>query len=445
MSEIVAQAGQEPSVAHPTHRTSYVRWHIVGLLFLASFVAYVLRTNMSVAGESMMTDLGISKIQFGFVLAAFAWGYAMFQFPGGVLGDIIGSRRALTYIMVMWGVLTVGIGLLPAAGLLPVTNMLMLVAGLRFLMGAAQAPLYPVTGGGTISNWFPVSGWAFPNGLTSTGLTLGAAATGPLIAWMVIEMGWRQSFLLTAPLAFFVAGIWWNYSRDYPVQHSAVSQSELNLIDADRPPPEVAQKEKGIWLKVLMNRDILLLTLSYFCMNYVFYIFFNWFFIYLVDVRGFDVLEGGLLAAAPWLVGAVGATIGGIGCDRLSKTRGARLGYRIIPVISLSLVALLLFAGATANNAYLAVFLLSLCFGCTQLTEGSYWAAAISVSGRHAAAATGVLNTGGNVVGGIGALLVPYMADKLGWVVALTTGSVFAITGAVLWLFIRADRPMIDQ
>ena len=181
MSEIVAQAGQEPSVAHPTHRTSYVRWHIVGLLFLASFVAYVLRTNMSVAGESMMTDLGISKIQFGFVLAAFAWGYAMFQFPGGVLGDIIGSRRALTYIMVMLGVLTVGIGLLPAAGLLPVTNMLMLVAGLRFLMGAAQAPLYPVTGGGTISNWFPVSGWAFPNGLTSTGLTLGAAAkTHPL-------------------------------------------------------------------------------------------------------------------------------------------------------------------------------------------------------------------------------------------------------------------------
>jgi cyanate permease len=88
------------------------------------------------------------------------------------------------------------------------------------------------------------------------------------------------------------------------------------------------------------------------------------------------------------------------------------------------------------------VVFLSLSFGCTQLTEGSYWAAAIFVSGKHASAATGVMNTGGNVVGGIGALLVPVMAGAFGWVVALATGSVFALMGIVLWLFVRADKPM---
>jgi ACS family glucarate transporter-like MFS transporter len=86
--------------------------------------------------------------------------------------------------------------------------------------------------------------------------------------------------------------------------------------------------------------------------------------------------------------------------------------------------------------------LLSLSFGCTQLTEGAYWAAAISVAGKHASAAAGVLNTGGNVVGGIGALLVPITAEAFGWVPALATGSVFAIIGAVLWLFVRADKSM---
>jgi len=185
-----------------------------------------------------------------------------------------------------------------------------------------------------------------------------------------------------------------------------------------------------------------LLTASYFCMNYVFYIFFNWFFIYLVDVREFEILEGGYFAAAPWMVGAVTASVGGLLCDRLCKRIGPRWGCRIPGIIGLSLAAGLLFLGATAKNPYLAVVFLSLSFGSTQLTEGPYWAAAIFVSGKHASAATGVLNTGGNVVGGIGALLVPVTAEAFGWVPALATGSVFAIIGVGLWFFVRADKPM---
>jgi ACS family glucarate transporter-like MFS transporter len=422
---------------------THVRWIILAVLFIASFVAYVLRTNMSVAGESMMADLGISTIQLGMVLAAFAWGYAMFQFAGGVFGDIVGPRRALTLIMIAWGVLTLLTGLVPGLTLASTTVILVTLIGLRFLMGAVQAPLYPVSSGGTIANWFPVTGWALPNGLTSTGLTLGAAATAPLIAWLMETFGWRQSFLLTAPLAFVIAGVWWWYGRDYPAEHSAVGEGELELINAHRPPPDTVSG-KGAWKLALRNRDILLLTLSYFCMNYVFYIFFNWFFIYLVDVREFDILEGGYLAAAPWMVGAVGATVGGLVCDRLSKRIGIRLGCRLPCVVSLLLVAGLLFAGATAANPYAAAFFLSLCFGCTQLTEGPFWAAAISVSGRHAAAATGVMNTGGNIAGGIGALLVPITAEAFGWVPALTTGSLFAILGAAVWFWIQADRPMAE-
>jgi ACS family glucarate transporter-like MFS transporter len=177
-------------------------------------------------------------------------------------------------------------------------------------------------------------------------------------------------------------------------------------------------------------------------MNYVFYIFFNWFFIYLIDVREFEILEGGFYAAAPWMVGAVAASVGGLWCDRLCKRIGPRWGYRIPGVVGLSLVAGLLVLGATAKDPLLAVVLLSLSFGCTQLTEGAYWAAAISVAGKHASAAAGVLNTGGNVVGGIGALLVPIMAEAFGWVPALATGSVFAMVGVGLWLFVRADKPM---
>ena len=419
-----------------------VRWVILALLFMMSFVAYVLRSNMSIAGESIMGDLGLSKIQLGMVLSAFAWGYAIFQFPGGVFGDIVGSRRALTLISVLWGILTLATGLVPGTAVAPVTFILTALIGLRFLIGVAQAPLFPVFGGGTIGRWFPVSGWALPNGLTSTGLTLGAAATAPLVAWLMEELGWRESFIVTAPLAFLIAAAWWWYARDDPADHPRVSQHELDLINANRPPPDQAVDHRSAWIRVLKNRDILLLAASYFCMNYVFFIFFNWFFIYLVDVRHFEILEGGFYAAAPWLVGAVAASVGGLWCDRLCKRIGPRWGYRVPGIVGLSLVAVLLFLGAVAENPYLAVALLSMSFGCTQLTEGSYWAASISVAGRHASAAAGILNTGGNVVGGIGALLVPITAEAFGWVPALATGSVFALLGVVLWLFVRADRPL---
>jgi ACS family glucarate transporter-like MFS transporter len=94
------------TATHSNHQRTNVRWVILALLFMASFVAYVLRINMSIAGENMMADLGLSKIQLGMVLSAFAWGYAIFQFPGGIFGDKVGSRRALAIIAVFWGILT---------------------------------------------------------------------------------------------------------------------------------------------------------------------------------------------------------------------------------------------------------------------------------------------------------------------------------------------------
>ncbi len=425
-------------VPHPAGR-SVIRWHILVLLTFASFVAYVLRTNMSIAGEHMMADVGLTQVQFGFVLAAFAWGYAAFQFPGGVIGERIGSRKTLAILALLWGVLNLMIGLIPDRGLgAPLATLIALVT-LRALMGAAQAPLYPVTGGAMTCAWFPVAGWAFPNGMSNVGLTLGSAAAGPLIAWLMETFGWRQSFIFTAPLGLLLAVVWWWYVRDTPAEHPSVRQEELVLIDANRPPQPPALV-KGEWKLVLRDPQVLLLTLSYFCSNYVFYFFFNWLFIYLVENRGLKALESGFYSAAPWLTGAVGALIGGILCDRLSRRYGMTFGCRAPVMVGLLLAGVLLLAAATARQPVVAVAFLSLCLAAQQLTEGAFWAATISVSGKHAASACGVLNTGGNVVGGAGALMVPVTVKLFGWTAALATGTAFAVVGALLWLWIRAGR-----
>ena len=429
-----------PAPAPTAGRASYVRWRIVGLLTVASFVAYLLRTNMSVAGERMMSDLGLTQIQLGVVLAGFAWGYGLFQLPGGLLGEWLGGRKALALIAVAWGALNMAVGAVPAVDHASVLAIIGMLTVLRFLMGAAQAPVYPISSGYTIARWFPVTGWAFPNGLLNAGLTLGSAATGPLIAWLATTVGWRLSFVLTGPLAFLIAAVWWWYARDRPEEHPDVRPVEVALIQRGRAPAEREGLSRD-WGVILRDRNVLLVTLSYFCSNYLFYFFFNWLYIYLVDVRKFEALKGGAFAAAPWIAGAVGALLGGVACDRISSRYGFRWGPRVVSIVGLTLAGIFIIAAGAAVSPHVAVIFLCLCLASQQFTDAAAWAAAMMVGGRHSAAACGVLNTGGNVVGGIGALLVPISARALGWPAALGIASLFALVGAIVWIWIEADRP----
>ena len=103
-------------ISEPIMRPSAVRWRVLALLVLASFISYVLRYNVSTAGPEMMTDLGLTEQQLGYILAAFTAGYTIFQFPGGVFGVKVGPRRAMAMIMVLWGLLTVLTSAVPGSG-----------------------------------------------------------------------------------------------------------------------------------------------------------------------------------------------------------------------------------------------------------------------------------------------------------------------------------------
>jgi len=420
-----------------------IRWIVLAILVLASFVAYILRTNFNIVSEMMMHDLGMNEVQLGLVFSAFAAGYAIFQLPGGIFGDRFGPRFAITTIAVLWGVLTLVTAAIPGTDVLSVTAIVTTLIITRFLVGMTHAPFFPVGIGGTIASWFPVKQWGLANGLTSTGLTLGAAATAPIIVWLMSEYGWRSALFITAPTGFLIAILFRWYVTNDPKDHPKITTQELSRIASDRP-LSGSVPEKGSWKVALKNRNVLLITCSYFCMNYVFYLFFSWFFFYLVDVKGFTNAQAGLLVSAQWIFGAIGATAGGLLCDFLVRRQGLRYGPKRMVMTALILSAIFLAVGALSDHVLLSVGMLCLSFACTQLTEAPIWVATMAVSGRHAPVATGILNTGGNIPGVLGGLLVPFTAGIFGWPAAMVTGSVFAIVGALLWLFIRADEPMGD-
>lgn len=412
-------------------------------MFAAAFISYVLRYNISLAGPALISDLDLTEQQFGYVLAAFGAGYAIFQFPGGVFTDSVGPRRALTIIAVLWALLTILTMLVPASAVAGAGLTLVLLIVIRFLVGGFHAPIFPLVGG-VIERWFPVGRWALPNSITSVGLTLGAAAAAVVLPALISEWGWRSAFLATSPLGFAIAVIWWWYARDHPAEHGSVNAAETVLIAADRPPIAHAGNGQPGWLRVLKNRDVLLLTLAYFSSNYIFYIFFSWIPYYLETVRGFDAEAAGVISAAQWVAGGAGALLGGIICDALARRYGLRRGCAWPAAGGILVAGGFLAVGAASTDPDIAVTALAGTFLFQQMTEGAFWAAAIGIGRHHAAAACGVLNTGGNLVGTVSAPLVPMVAAKLGWPAAIMTGSLFALLCAGLWLFIRPDRPVAD-
>jgi ACS family glucarate transporter-like MFS transporter len=423
-------------------RPSSVRWRIFLVLAFGSFTSYFLRSNFSIAAPTMIEDLGVGEIQWGWIMASFAAGYAIFQFPGGVFGDRFGARKALTIIAVLWGLFTILTAIVPGPDAISVGTVIGLMMVVRFLVGATHAPIFPVQNC-AISSWFPAGGWALPHGLSSTGLTLGYAAAAPALAWLIVQYGWRVSFWIIAPLGFVVAAWWWSYARDNPADHRAVNEAEIALIRSDRPPVVEDLPPPPGWLRVLKNRDILLLMISYSMMNFVFWEVFTWFPYYWETVRGYSTQEAGWVTSSQWIAGAAGAALGGWFCDRLCKMTGLRWGCRWPILIGMTISGVLLISGAFQSNATIAVGLLALCFFFNQMTEGTYWATSIALGGQFAGAAGGLMNTGANLVGVMNALLVPWFAAQFGWTVAVASGGVFAIVGGILLLFVRADRPLV--
>jgi MFS transporter, ACS family, glucarate transporter len=310
--------------------------------------------------------------------------------------------------------------------------------GLQLLMGLAQAPIFPV-GSGVMERWFRPEKWALIQGMQSMGLQFAAAATPPVVAYLMSTLGWQQALFWPALPALIVIASWAWYARNSPTDHSSVSVDELAELDAGS---QAAAPMRIDWQRLgrlLANQSLVLLTLSYVCMNYVYYLISNWCFLYLVQERHFNVLESGWLATFPPLAAGLGAGLGGklvnIACSRL----GARRGFRLVPLLALPAAGVLLLVTVNLSNAYAAVVALALAYAVVELCEGPFWAATMFVARADTMSATGILNTGGNAGGLIGIPIVAYLSGHAHWTAAFAIGTVFAVVGAIAWLGIDAE------
>ncbi len=414
-----------------------VRWVMFGYMFAFAFIIYLQRTSFSVTAVQMMPELGMTQVELGWLFTAYLITYTVFQLPGGIFGEWLGARKALVVTGLVGFCAAIATPLVPL--LLAGSAMLLALLVARIVLGLAHAPLFPVSTG-VFETWFPVGHWGLPNGLQTAGLQFGSAAATPLIAVLMQSYGWKNALLWTTLPALALVGLWSWYGRNSPAEHPRVSAAERAELEVNASGHSAAGINRRDLMRVLGNRDILLLAASYTIMNYVFYLLSTWCFLYLVQERHLSILESGWLASLPFIAAGVGAGIGGKVSDALAVRYGLCIGYRAVPVVSLPLAGLLLFAGVESTDPYLAVGALSLAFAAIEITEAAYSAATTAVAREHTMTAWGVVGTGGNLGGVIGTPLVAVLSARHAWTAAFLTGTVFAIISGVLWLWIDGSR-----
>jgi MFS transporter, ACS family, glucarate transporter len=421
----------------PRQQTVPVRWWMFSFLFAIGFLEYLQQRALTITAEPMMPALQLSQMQIGWLEQAFVIGYMIFQIPGGVLGQRWGARRMF-----------VGIGAASVVCIAVTAYAPELFAGVavfavmfaaQFLMGAAQAPTFPVSTG-VFETWFPPARWPLVQGLQTMGLGFGGALAPPLIATLMAVVGWQKALLWTALPAIPLYLLWVWYARNTPGEHSAVSVQELALLSDATSEQANARVTLREMAAILKDRHVMLLTFAYFCMNYLFYLLGNWCFLYLVQERHFSWLEGGWLATGPPIAAGLGAGIGGVIASHLYVRLGIRRGLRLTPLLAMPAAGLLMLLAVHAGNPYVAIALLAICYGLVELTEGSFWAAAMTIGRRNTMAVGGVMNTGGSLGGVVGIPVVAYLSGHGHWNTAFLIGTGFAVLTAATWLFIDASH-----
>jgi MFS transporter, ACS family, glucarate transporter len=428
-TEAPVHARKIPAGQAPT-RTRY--WVVLFAVTL-SIITYIDRVCISQAAPIMSQDLGLTPIQMGYAFAAFAWAYALFEIPGGWLGDWLGPRKVLMRIVIWWSFFTAATGWVWNHTSLMVT---------RFMFGAGEAGCFPNLTK-SFTTWLPQEERVRAQGIMWLSARWGGAFTPLLVVWILQFVSWRRAFEIFGALGVVWAIFFWRWYRDRPSEHKSVNQAELALLkDAE----DTASGHADVpWARFLRSRTVWLLWAQYFCISYGWYFYITWLPTYVREARGADMQQGAFLSGLPLFFGGLGSFFCGFALARVAKWVGTTAGARrFMAGIGCAAAGAMLIVSVHIADPLLAIVAMGAASFANDLVMPPAWGAAMDVGGRYAGTLAGSMNMMGNFAGGLAPIMVGYILHwtNKDWAVTFYVSAVIYFLGTLCWMFIDPVTPL---
>jgi len=303
----------------------HLRWGIAGLLFFSTVLNYVDRQALSVLAPVLTKELGISNIEYSNILTAFLAAYTLMYVGSGFLVDRWGARLALSVFIVWWSLANMSHAL--AVGVWS-------LGAMRFLLGLGESGNF-MAAFRVVSEWYPAKERALVHGLIQGGAAIGAIITPPVVTWIYSLYGWRPAFLITGGLGF-VWLVFWLLLYHSPDKHPRITDAERALVLADTLP--TAKASSVSWRQLAQYPQMWGLMAARFVSDPVWWFYLFWLPKYLVEQRGFTMVEMGMLAWMPYLSADLGALFGGWLSGRLVARGRPALSSRFAVMLPCALL-----------------------------------------------------------------------------------------------------------
>lgn len=410
-------------------------WVIVFAVTLA-ILAYIDRVCISQAAPVISRDLGLSKVQMGSIFGAFALSYALFEIPGGWLGDYMGPRRVLIRIVLSWSAFTALTG--------AAWNFVSLWI-IRFLFGAGEAGCFPNLTK-MFSVWLPINERTRAQGIMWTFARWGGAFTPPLVIFVFAHMSWHWAFVLFGALGVVWCVAFAAWFKDNPAEHPGVNAAELALIEAGRGSAGTGHGDVP-WSRLARSRSVWLLWIQYYCLSFPWYFYITWLPTYLQEARKLSPAQSAAYAVLPLLFGGFGSLFAGIVAPLVNRWAGGiKSGRRLLGTLAFAGAGASLLLVTQLRDPFWAMIAMACASFFNDLNMPGAWSSCMDIGGKYAGTVAGSMNMMGNLAGFTAPPLGGWILERSGgdWNPFLYLMGAVYLAGTLCWPFIDPVTP-IDE
>jgi ACS family glucarate transporter-like MFS transporter len=416
-----------------TETPTRVRYWVIVFAVTLAVITYIDRVCISFAAPDIRKDLGLTGVQMGWALSAFAATYALFEIPCGYLGDTMGPRQVLTRIVLWWSFFTAATGW--------AFNFVSLITT-RALFGIGEAGCFPNLTK-AFTTWLPPKERVRAQGITWLSARWGGAFTPPLVALVMRWVGWRHAFEVFGCLGVLWAIVFYRWFRNNPLDNPKLNSAERDLV---RQSAKLAMAHgHAPWRKLVTSKQVWLLCWQYFCLSYGWYFYITWLPTYLREGRGLDISNTALFGILPLFMGGLGNPAGVLATAWMVRRTG-RLGFarRVVSSFGFAGAASFLVLSTRVSDPLWAILSIGLASFCNDLVMPAAWGSAMDIGGKYAGTLSGAMNMWGNFGGVVCPVAIGYILHWTSgnWNLTFYVSAAIYLAGIVFWQLLDPVTPL---